>query len=113
MLCSGKEDTAMLKRVVLTLAGIAMLAIPTIASARDRDDYVYGRDGRRRDNLNGENATANMSGMNGGSMNGASASITAATTTAITTARPTVMATTTRTETGIHMAGSRKASWGV
>jgi Ni/Co efflux regulator RcnB len=50
MLCSGKEDTAMLKRVVLTLAGIAMLAIPTIASARDRDDYVYGRDGRRRDN---------------------------------------------------------------
>lgn len=50
MLCSGKEDTAMLKKVVLTLAGIATLAIPTIASARDRDDYVYGRDGRRRDN---------------------------------------------------------------
>jgi Ni/Co efflux regulator RcnB len=43
MLCYGKEDTAMLKKVVLTLAGIAMLGIPTIASARDRDDYVYGR----------------------------------------------------------------------
>ena len=27
-----------------------MLAIPTVASARDRDDYGYGRNGGRRDN---------------------------------------------------------------
>jgi hypothetical protein len=41
----------MLKKAALTLAGIAMLAIPTVASARDRDDYGYGRDGGgRREN---------------------------------------------------------------
>ena len=47
MLCSEREDTVMLKKAALTLAGIAMLAIPTVAFARDRDDYGYGRDGRR------------------------------------------------------------------
>jgi Ni/Co efflux regulator RcnB len=50
MLCSEREDTVMLKKAALTLAGIAMLAIPTVASARDRDDYGYGREGGRRDN---------------------------------------------------------------
>ena len=51
MLFSEREDTLMLKKTALTLAGIAMLAMPTVASARDRDDYGYGRDGRwRHDN---------------------------------------------------------------
>jgi hypothetical protein len=34
----------MLKKAALGIASIALLAIPTIASARDRDDYRYGRD---------------------------------------------------------------------
>ena len=38
----------MLRKTALTLAGIAMLAIPAAALARDRDDYGYGRESDRR-----------------------------------------------------------------